>query len=190
MPSVSDKKRQTFLSKFTNVNSFCSAYAPSEIIRLTNDVERCYSGNSPTLVDLKIMYGDGADAKWLGLVLAYVNELPLSNKRMEDFQISAAAASIASTFYFLKASEVLLFFRNLMGGKYGKILYGGIDGHAIGAAIRDHFLPERAVWMERLAQRQRDEEWQEHLQESVHDPEKMNAIVERLARGLRDDNSG
>lgn len=141
-------------------------------------------GDSPTLVDIKIMYGTGADAKWLSLVLAYINEMPSGNRRMDSFQISAAAATISSSFFFLKASEILLFFRNLMGGKYGKVIYGGLDGHSIGAAIRDYFLPERAVYLDRIEQEERERKWQEHLQHAVHDTDRVNSIVEKVRKTL------
>ena len=72
---------------------------------------------------------------------------------------------IATEFYYLKTSELMLFFHRFKTGRYGRF-YGSVDPLIITTALRD-FVAERASAYERHEQEERDKREQEEKKNAM-----------------------
>ena len=84
---------------------------------------------------------------WLIPQLYDLSEYCGVKDKLEGKSLEECASVIASEFYFLKVSELMLFFHRFKSGRYGK-LYGSVDPLAITTSLRE-FLKERAREIER-----------------------------------------
>lgn len=174
--------RKQPLAAYRTLDEFCKIYSPSNLLAYTEDERRCFETElAPTLGMLNKRYGKGSAASWLMLMIGVLNEATTSDRRMDMFQIKMAASSIASVYPYLKVTELMLFFRRLLGGAYGRQFFGCVDGPTIGAALCERFLPERARMYDMIEQEKRRRE-EEDSEGAVYDPERMAAIMERLSR--------
>lgn len=105
--------------------------------------ERCVTGDAPVLSVLSRDYGHNGTVAWLIRLLSEWQEaLPIQGK-MNTFQLHSLAENIARRYYYLRASEVMLFLARLAGGDYVVKWYGQISPDIIMEALRDYYLPER-----------------------------------------------
>lgn len=119
-----------------------AAYNPDMQAMCAKQKERCVTGNSPTLIDFKCMYGENKAELWLAIQIKDFSEYTGVKKKLTTFQIEDTARVILSDFYFLKMSEVLLFFAYMKGGRYERF-YGAVDPLVITSSLR-MFLRDRA----------------------------------------------
>lgn len=104
------------------------------------NVKQCHFGDFPTLAELKV-FGDNTPIMWLVPQLVNLSEFCGARDKLTNDQLEDLAAIIAQQFYYLKISELMLFFFRFKSGKYGRF-YGSVDPLIIVTAIRD-FLKER-----------------------------------------------
>ena len=165
LPAATRQLSPDVLRKITSVRrvygdqtKFLSKMNPSVQLFAGQNPERAFFGNAPTLVILNKTYGDGFAATWL---LPQIYDLVVycnSKSTLNDQQAEFLAQAIAHEYYFLKASEVLLFFYRFKLGQYGKF-YGTVDPMAITRAL-DKFCAERLkAYDERDAEEER--EWRD-----------------------------
>ncbi len=86
-----------------------------------------------------------------------------SQKEMNDYLVEECANVIASEYYYLKLTELMLFFHNFKAGKYG-VFYGSVSPLVITSSLQT-FLRERndAIFHhESELRRQRDKEESKH----------------------------
>ena len=144
-----------------------SQYNPSIQTKCIKYPERCISGNAPTLIALKKMYGEELPIDWLKLeindFLNYVG-VKEDNKLVPE-KINELSELILARFYYLKLSELLLFFCKLKYGDYGEV-YGYVDPMRILKALKS-FVEYRNTIISRLEQ----EEYFKRLEE-----ESKNAV--------------
>lgn len=117
---------------------------------------RCISGNAPTLGEVGRLYGEQVAVDWLKIELNdYQNFVGVKedNKAALDV-VSELSRMILGRYYFLKLSELMLFFQRLKYGDYGE-MYGYVDAVRILRALRS-FVVERNVIIERLEQEERE----------------------------------
>lgn len=138
LPSCSSS---SILTKYPDVESFCAAYHPSKIASVAVVPERAIMGDSPALSELKRDYGKGGVSWLIRLISGWQEQMPVKVK-MPAMQIYFLAETIDRKYYYLKASEIMLFFGRLMGGAYGVSWYGTISPDAILESL-DKFLQER-----------------------------------------------
>ena len=112
------------------------------------DSDKAYTGNYPTLVDLKLAYGPMAPTKWIAIQLQQVNEFFGSSIPMEANQILQIATLIAAKYYYYKTSEIMLFFTRFQMMMYGEI-YGSLKPSDILSAF-NKFRQERASEMDKI----------------------------------------
>ena len=88
-------------------------------------------------------YGKQAPVAWLISILSQFQEaLPVQGK-MTSMQLHLLAANIARDFYYLKASEIMLFLSRIAGGRYGIQWYGQIQPDIIFSTLQTRFMTER-----------------------------------------------
>lgn len=121
----------------------------------------CIFQDTPTLSEMRVMYGDNMPTSWLIAQLFSLSEFCGARDKMTDEIAEKTAFIIYSHFYYLKASELLLFFYKFSTGRYGHF-YGTVDPQIILNAINVFVMNERNVMIdrremeERLKQREED----------------------------------
>lgn len=117
---------------------------------------RCISGNAPTLGAIGREYGEHVAVDWLMIELNdYQNFVGVKedNKAALDV-VSELSRMIFERYYYLKLSELMLFFQRLKYGDYGE-MYGYVDAVRILRALGS-FIEERNVIIERLEQEEKE----------------------------------
>lgn len=97
---------------------------------------------SPTLSEMRVCYGDNMPISWLMAQLFALSEFCGAKEKMTDNVAERTASIIYTHFYYLKASELLLFFYKFSTGRYGHF-YGTIDPQIILNAISVFVTTER-----------------------------------------------
>lgn len=88
-------------------------------------------------------YGHNSTVAWLIRLLSEWQEaMPIQGK-MNIFQLHTLADNIARRFYYLRASEIMLFLARLAGGDYGVQWFGQISPDIIMTSLREKFIEER-----------------------------------------------
>jgi hypothetical protein len=120
---------------------FCEQYSPSYQLEICSDSEQCFFGNYPTLSTLKAEHGKNAPLAWLVPQLTNLSVYCGCKDKLTKEQYKECAFVIATEFYYLKVSELMLFFHRFKTGRYGRF-YGAVDPLVITSALRD-FIRER-----------------------------------------------
>lgn len=116
-------------------------YAPNKQYVFCRDKELCYFGTSPTLAVLNNEYDQIAAQAWLIPQLTDVADFSNCRNILNTSQIRACADMIATEYYYLKVSELMLFFYKFKNGEYGQF-YGSVSPMVIMASLRQ-FIRER-----------------------------------------------
>jgi len=123
--------RQTFLSKFN----------PDLQMRICKDKQLCFFGDAPVLSELNMTYGEMTATMWLIPQLYDLSEYCGCKEKLQGRPLEQCASVIAAEFFYLKVSELMLFFYRFKTGRYGRF-YGAVDPLVITSALRD-FIRER-----------------------------------------------
>ena len=124
------------------------------------NVERCYFGTAPTLALLNTTYGENAASQWLVAQLFDLSEFCGCKTKISEESLKQCSYLIAQMYFYLKVSELMLYFQYFKSGKYG-IFYGAVDAMKITTALRE-FCEERNEVIarhEREEQHMRDDEY-------------------------------
>ena len=132
-------------------------YAPNKQIALCKDKELCYFGNSPTLAEINRDYDKLAAIAWLVPQLTNIAEFSNCKISFGEGQIRGCAELIATEYYYLKLSELMLFFYKFKCGEYGQF-YGSVSPLVIMSSLRQ-FQRERndAIFQHESAVREEQE---------------------------------
>lgn len=135
-------------------------------MRICADAQDCLFGDYPTLAALRNDYGDNAAKMWLIPQLYNLSEYCGVKDKLEGAPLEETAFVIATEYYYLKISELMLFFHRFKAGRYGRF-YGKVDPLIITTSLRD-FVKERNTEIDRYEQLQR---------QAKYDAEKRLAIT-------------
>lgn len=143
--------------QFGNKAEFLTKFNPGTQIAAAKNTEWAFFGNSPSLVIMNKTYGENMATMWLMPqifdLVVYCN----SKGTLNEQQIQFLAEAIANEYFYLKASELLLFFYRFKLGRYGQF-YGMVDPMRVTMALEE-FLKERSM---EIARREREEEESRH----------------------------
>lgn len=155
-----DDLRNSVLQKYGQEGlTFLDIYNADFIFRKQINVDECYFGDYPTLAQLNKGYDKKFPVVWLMTHLHNLSEYCGCKDKLSGTALSQCAIVIATEYYFLKTTELILFFHRFKSGKYGGF-YGSVDPLIITKSLRD-FLKERSFAYEiheREEQRRKDEE--------------------------------
>lgn len=115
-------------------------YNPDRQKDLCQDKDDCILGDHPTLAALKL-YGNRTPIAWLVPQLLNLSEFCGCKDKLTNTMIEELADIIAAEWFYLKVSELMLFFHWFKSGKYGRF-YGAVDPLVITTSLRD-FVAER-----------------------------------------------
>lgn len=131
------------------------------------DISRlCIFAETPTLSELKARYGANTPIVWLMAQLRSLSEFCGAKEKMESAVAERTANIIYANYYYLTASELLLFFFKFSTGRYGKF-YGTVDPQTILTALQSFVTCDRNPAIER-------KEMEEHMKQ--RELEKQQAI--------------
>lgn len=147
-------------SKNEQLVRFCEQYSPSYQLEICGDSDMCFFGEYPTLAVLRRDYGKNAPLAWLVPQLTDLAVYCGSRDKLSKEQYKQCAFVIATEFYYLKVSELMLFFHRFKAGRYGRF-YGSVDPLVITISLRE-FIKERAVAHERHDQEERERREKEY----------------------------
>ncbi len=153
------QKRNEIITAYGTRESFLSTFNPDLQRDLCVHQELCFFGETPTLGQLNVTYGERTAAMWLVPQLYNLSEYCGCKDKLEGNPLKECSIVISSEFSYLKVSEMMLFFHRFKAGKYGHF-YGSVDPLVITTALRE-FLRERAIAYdnkEHEEQRAKDEE--------------------------------
>ena len=112
--------------KKSDKTKFLMAYSPAAQRTLCSDKQLCFFGNFPTLADINKEYGTQTSVAWLIPQLLDLSEFCGCKDKLQGESLEECAWLIAQNYYFLKVSELMLFFNYFKQGRYGHF-YGSID---------------------------------------------------------------
>ena len=127
--------------------NLCAKYA-------TEALERCFSAKTYTLTQLRLNCA-GLQNSWLSAQITYLNSISGATQ-MTEMQMMMLVSNISQTYGYLKITELMVFFFQLAGGKYGKF-YGAVDPMQIMVDLNE-FMKYRSVMLDKIESERRSAE--------------------------------
>lgn len=142
-------------------------FNPSLQYKCYSHPERCVSGSAPTLAEVNRDYGEQVAVDWLTIELNdYQNFVGVKEENKATFDVVCELSRmILGRYYFLKLSELMLFFQRLKYGDYCE-MYGCVDAVRILRALRS-FVVERNIIIDRLEQAEREKKMEEDRKNAI-----------------------
>ena len=130
------------LQTYGSRENFMKVFDPMLQLTAGRDPEHAIlSEKAPSLVVMKKAYGDNFPVMWLMQQILELVVYSNSKGTLNDYQAEFLANAIVNEYYYLKASELLLFFYQFKTGRYGRF-FGVVDPMMITRAL-DVFVTER-----------------------------------------------
>lgn len=165
MKSLEHKEGLCNLVGGCSIEEFLTKMNPSVQLQIATNEHECFMGNYPTIAQLNTIYGSKAPTMWLLPQLYNLSEYCGVKNKLEGTPIVECATIIANTFFYLKTSELMLFFYRFKAARYGKF-YGNVDPMVIISSLRI-FVTERNAFLEQVEAKKREEEMEEHKKNAV-----------------------
>ena len=128
-------------------SQFLASATPDMQHVIASDTEDCFFGDYPTLAAVGCRYGKDIAVAWLVPQLANLSEYCGARDKLTGPQIEELAYIISSEFFYLKISEMMLFFHRFKAGRYGRF-YGSVDPMVVTIALHE-FVRERSNAIDR-----------------------------------------
>lgn len=152
-------------SKYGELKDFLVAFNPATQMQICQSSDVCFFGDSPTMFTIRKEYGVNAPTAWLIPQLYDLSEYCGCKGKLTDNQLEQCAVVIATTYPWLKVSELMLFFFRFKSARYGRF-YGTVDPLIITSALRE-FVTERANAYQKREQEEQDRQREESRRNSV-----------------------
>lgn len=121
--------------------NFLVLFNPTNGIAYTRNEEDAFMGKYPVLAELNATYGETMAQMWLIPQLKDISEYAGCRDKFTMEQLERTAQVIADNYYFLKVTEILVFFERFRSARYGRF-YGAVDSLLIMEALNT-FVRER-----------------------------------------------
>lgn len=167
------------------LKAFCQQYTPTYQRQISNKPDYCFFADFPTLAKVREMMGINAPVVWLVPQLLDLSEFCGCKNKLTVRQLEECASMIVSEFYFLKVSELMLFFARFKAGHYG-VFYGAVDPMTIMCKLRYFIRDERnaAYVMRENEERERKElEEKKKYEECLVNREQLRKEFKNLSAG-------
>lgn len=161
-------------AKYGNTGKdFLLAFTPRRQSALYSNIDDCYFGDYPTLVELNRTYTPQTAQAWIIPQLTDLSEYCGAKEKFTTNQLRQCSEIIASDYYYLKVSELMLFFARFKRCCYGRF-YGTVDPLIITEALKE-FCRERNIAYCEQARKEREQNlkesrknactWEEYLRQ-------------------------
>ncbi|MDR3142538.1 MAG: hypothetical protein LBU37_12565, partial [Tannerellaceae bacterium] len=139
MPNTRQKPSELALrviERYGDGLNFTATFNPDLQICCAQNIERSFMGDAPTLAAVSQAYPDEQVNTWIMAHLRDLYKFAGVKEKLDFEQMKNLAEIILTEYYYLKASELLLFFYKLKTGIYGKF-YGVVDPIVIMNALAE-----------------------------------------------------
>ena len=143
------------LSNYPTFGDFAAKFTPDNWERGGREPVKCVQCGSPTLTDVNIAYGNGSSVKWLMAQLAVFQERLNVPNKMSVIEIETCAQVIHECYYYLKTTELMLFFARLLGGMFSVDWHGYVTPGKLVGVLREQFMPWRSKMLHEIEERER-----------------------------------
>lgn len=154
---------------------FAQIFNPSLQKVCAQNRERSFLGEAPSIAALLQAYPEKQVFAWIMAQLENLNDFTGVNGKIEPNQMIELAGIIETEYYFLKASELLLFFHMLKSGSFG-VFYGNVDPIMISRALLDFKAYRRQqleIYDREIQRKKREEEWAKWERNAVPCPKHL-----------------
>lgn len=134
MPQTLSKSNNAVIQRYGSGENFAKTFNPDLQRVCAANVERAFSGDAPSIAMLLNTYTEKQVRVWILAQLENLNTFAGTKNKMEPPQMLMLSDVILTEYYYLKASELLLFFFQFKAGKYGE-LYGSVDPLRVSSAL-------------------------------------------------------
>jgi hypothetical protein len=176
------KKTTTLINRYGDKNHFLAIFNPDLQAKACKFPDRCLFGDAPTLAEINITYGDTMATMWLIPQLYDLSEYCGCKDKLQGKPLEQCASVIAGEFFYLKVSELMLFFHRFKTGRYGRF-YGAVDPLVITTSLRD-FIRERndayAIHEQEERKAREGEERRGKVLMSYEEYKELNRICEQI----------
>ncbi len=169
---------------------FAKTFNPSLQKVCAQNKERSFMGEAPSIATLLQAYPEKQVSAWIMDQLENLNDFTGVNGKIDTNQMIELAGIIETEYYFLKASELLLFFHMLKGGSFG-VFYGNVDPMMISRALIDFKVYRRQqleAYDREIQRKKRDEQWEEWGRKAVPCPEYLT-LAKAFSENIQKDDS-
>lgn len=135
LPKPLQKATEQVRRKYGGAENFLATFNPDLQIVIAANVERAFTGNSPSLTVVKHSYSEQVLIVWILAQLENINDFCGVLNKMTIAQMENLARIIVVEYHYFKISELMLFFYRFKCGKYGQF-YGVIDPQKLISAIQ------------------------------------------------------
>lgn len=157
-----------YLGKNRTAEELMSKYTPDRQAEFARYPAKCLQGLSPTLADMRAMYGGRYAEAWLENQIRDLGEYAGAKEKPSQLQLEETARMIIADAYYLKLSELMLFFAQFKVGRYGRF-FGAVDPIVITEALQAF-----KVWrISSLEAIERAAKAEELAKKPVKDPESL-----------------
>ena len=176
------KKTTTLINRYGDKKHFLAIFNPDLQAKACKYPDRCLFGDAPTLAEINITYGDTMATMWLIPQLYDLSEYCGCKDKLQGKPLEQCASVIAGEFFYLKVSELMLFFHRFKTGRYGRF-YGAVDPLVITTSLRD-FIRERndayAIHEQEERKAREEEERKGKVLMSYEEYQELNRICEQI----------
>lgn len=154
-----------YSEKVALAKSYLCKMNPAYQMQICHNEKDCLMGQYPTLAEINKGYGQTMAMAWLVPQLLDLSEYCGCKEKLNQHQMHGLAYIIATDFFYLKVSELMLFFHRFKSGRYGKF-YGSVDPLVITKALRE-FVVERSNAIDRYENEERRQKLEEEMKHAV-----------------------
>ena len=177
------------VNKYGDARKFAETFNPDLQRVCAENLERSFSGDAPSIALLRNTYTDRQVRVWVLAQLENLNQYAGTKNKMNSDQMTMLAEIIITEYFYLKASELLLFFFQFKAGKYGE-LYGSVDPLRISSALIE-FAAYRSDMIFRIEQKQKEEQrLGQHKKNAITRQQYLKLKFKRSKRQWRFKNGG
>lgn len=175
-------------SKYGNINNIMSRYSPDNIRTMvqTHGKAGMINADTPSLTIMKYAFGDKAVNTFLGVHLFETAKFYGMTDKADMSAMYQIADLIILDYYYLKISELVLFFQMLKAGHFrdsndndrGK-MYGSFNGEVIMDCLYK-FKQERDKYLDEKKSEENKKNYDRMVQESATKSERKEALQKGL----------
>ena len=160
------KKRKTeIVAAYGERKDFLLSFNPDMQKKYCSHEDICFFADVPTLAIINTVYGSNTATMFLVQQLFDLSEYTGVKGKLTGNALEGCANAIASKYYYLKVSEIMMFFKRFKEGRYG-VFYGSVDPLVIMQAI-PQFLQERSMKIEEHIKSEREREELERQSQTI-----------------------
>lgn len=127
-------KNNPVVQRYGDGESFAKIFNPDLQVVCAKNIERSFCGDAPTVSQLLRAFPEKQVRVWIMAQLENLNSFTGAKDKMNPAQMLMLSDIIMTEYFYLKASELLLFFHQFKSGNYGE-LYGSVDPLRVSSAL-------------------------------------------------------